>query len=115
MGFGGGCSTLLAWQSGGLAAAAHAFGPAQWAAVISLGVLGGAAAFYLWVFALQRTTPTRVANTMTVNPIAASLLAFVLVGEPIGWNLLVGLAAIAGGIWIASTEPRPLDSRRDAA
>ena len=29
-------------------------------------------AFYLWVFALQRTTPTRVANTMTVNPIAAS-------------------------------------------
>ncbi len=36
---------------------------------------GGAAAFYLWVFALERTTPTRVANTMTINPLAASLLA----------------------------------------
>jgi drug/metabolite transporter (DMT)-like permease len=83
--------------------------------VTALGVFGGAAAFYLWVFALQRTTPTRVANTMTVNPIAASLLAVVLVGEPIGLNLLVGLVAIAGGIWIASTERRPLDSRRDAA
>ncbi len=115
MGFGGGASTLLAWQSGGLAAAVATFGPAQWAAVTALGVFGGAAAFYLWVFALQRTTPTRVANTMTVNPIAASLLAVALVGEPLGWNLLVGLAAIAGGIWIASTERRPLDSRRGAA
>jgi drug/metabolite transporter (DMT)-like permease len=41
---------------------------------------GGAAAFYLWVFALERTTPTRVANTMTVNPIAASTVAALLVG-----------------------------------
>jgi drug/metabolite transporter (DMT)-like permease len=106
MGFGGGCSTLLAWWSGGLAAVALAFGPAQWTAVIVLGVFGGAAAFYLWVFALQRTTPTRVANTMTVNPVAASLLAAVLVGEPIGANLLAGIVAIGAGIWIASTERR---------
>jgi drug/metabolite transporter (DMT)-like permease len=55
---------------------------------------------------LVRTTPTRVANTMTVNPVAASLLAAVLVGEPIGPNLLIGIVAIAGGIWIASTDRR---------
>jgi drug/metabolite transporter (DMT)-like permease len=106
MGFGGGCSTLIAWQTGGFAAVAQTFGPAQWAAAIAIGVLGGAAAFYLWVFALQRTTPTRVANTMTVNPIAASLLAAVLVGEPLGANLLVGIVAIGAGIWIASTDGR---------
>ena len=53
------------------------FEPAQWIAVIYLGVFGGAAAFFLWVLALRMTTPTRVANTMTVNPIAASLLAAV--------------------------------------
>jgi drug/metabolite transporter (DMT)-like permease len=106
MGFGSACSTLIAWQSGGLDAAVQGFGPEQWTAVIVLGVVGGAAAFYLWVFALQRTTPTRVANTMTVNPIAASLLAAVLVGEPIGLNLPVGLVAIAAGIWIASSERR---------
>ena len=104
MGFGSACSVLVAWRTGGLHAAVQGFGPAQWTAVTVLGVFGGAAAFYLWVFALQRTTPTRVANTMTVNPVAASLLAAVLVGEPIGLNLLVGLVAIAGGIWIASTE-----------
>ena len=72
MGFGAAASTLIAWQSGGLARASS-FAPGQWAAVIALGVFGGAAAFYLWVYALERTTPTRVTNTMTVNPIAASL------------------------------------------
>ena len=44
---------------------------------------GGALAFILWVMALQRASPTRVANTMTVNPLAAALLAAQLVGEPI--------------------------------
>ena len=51
---------------------------------------GGALAFILWVLALERATPTRVANTMTVNPVAAALLATVLVAEPITLNLIVG-------------------------
>jgi drug/metabolite transporter (DMT)-like permease len=58
------------------------------------------------VYALERTTPTRVAATMTVNPVAASALAAVLVEEPVGLNLLAGVVAIAAGIWIASTERR---------
>ena len=56
------------------------------------------------MLALQRATPTRVANTMTVNPIAAALLATELVGEPITPNLIVGLVAVFAGIWIATTQ-----------
>ena len=67
---------------------------------------GGAAAFILWVLALQRATPTRVANTMTVNPIAAALLATQLVGEPITPNLVAGLVAVFAGIWIATSQTR---------
>ena len=77
----------------------------QWIAVLCLGVFGGAAAFYLWVYALERTTPTRVANTMTVNPIAASLLAAVLIGEPLGAHLAFGVAAVGAGVWLASSTP----------
>jgi drug/metabolite transporter (DMT)-like permease len=80
------------------------FGAPQWIAGIYLGVGGGALAFILWVLALERATPTRVANTMTVNPIAAGLLATQLVGEPITPNLIVGLVAVFAGIWIATTE-----------
>jgi drug/metabolite transporter (DMT)-like permease len=59
----------------------------------------------MWVMALQRTTPTRVASTMTVNPIAAALLASPLVGEPITPNLIVGLLPVFAGIWLATTKP----------
>jgi drug/metabolite transporter (DMT)-like permease len=80
------------------------FGAPQWIAGIYLGIGGGALAFILWVLALERATPTRVANTMTVNPIAAGLLATQLVGEPITPNLVVGLVAVFAGIWIATTK-----------
>ena len=81
------------------------FGAPQWIAGAYLGIGGGALAFILWVLALERATPTRVANTMTVNPIAAALLATQLVDEPITANLVVGLLAVFLGIWIATTEP----------
>lgn len=82
------------------------FGAPQWMAGLYLGVCGGALAFILWVLALQRTTPTRVAATMTLNPIAAGLLATQLVGEPLTFDLVIGLVAVFAGIWIATTEPR---------
>ena len=105
MGAGAVLLVAIAAARGGFAVT-QSFSGAQWVAVIYLGVFGGAAAFFLWVLALRMTTPTRVANTMTVNPIAASLLAAVLVGEPIGWNLVVGLIAVAAGIWLASTTSK---------
>lgn len=80
------------------------FSASQWIAGLYLGVAGGALAFLLWVMALQRASPTRVANTMAVNPIAAALLAHQVVGEPITLNLVLGLVAVFAGIWIATTE-----------
>jgi len=95
----------------GRLAVLQSFGQAQWIAASYLGIAGGALAFILWVMALQRASPTRVANTMTVNPIAAALLAQQLVGEPITLNLLVGLLAVFAGIWIATTEPAKVPAR----
>ena len=37
------------------------FGPPQWFGALYLGAFGSALTFYLWAFALERTTPTRVA------------------------------------------------------
>lgn len=79
-----------------------AFGTPQWLAVSYLGLFGSALTFYLWAFALSRTTPTRVAISVTVNPITAALVGAVLLDEPIRWNLAVGLVAVFLGIWIAT-------------
>lgn len=105
MGTGAAALTLFGLLSG-RAAVVGSFGTSQWIAGIYLGVGGGALAFILWVMALQRATLTRVANTMTVNPIAAALLASQLVGEPITISLIAGLVAVFAGIWIATVEPR---------
>jgi drug/metabolite transporter (DMT)-like permease len=102
MGAGAAALMLVGTLSGSLLAL-NSFGTAQWIAGAYLGIAGGAAAFILWVLALERATPTRVANTMTVNPVAAAVLAAVLVGEPITPNLIVGLVAVFAGIWIATT------------
>ena len=105
VGMGTGAAALIAVGAvtGSLASLAQ-FTQPQWIAGIYLGVGGGAAAFILWVMALERASPTRVANTMTVNPIAAGLLATQLVGEPITANLVLGLIAVFAGIWIATSE-----------
>jgi drug/metabolite transporter (DMT)-like permease len=68
---------------------------------------GGALAFFLWVYALQYASPTRVTNTMTVNPLIASLSAAVILDEPITFNLIAGLTAVFAGLWIATSERPP--------
>lgn len=85
----------------------EAFDPPQWLAVLYLGAFGSALTFYLWSFALERTTPTRVAISVTVNPVAASLVGATLLGEPLRWNLLAGIVTVFIGIWIATAQSRP--------
>ena len=103
MGFGSVCLVAIAALSDGYATVSS-FDSPQWIAVIYLGVFGGAAAFFLWVFALERTTPTRTAITMTINPVFASAVGALTLGEPIGINLIVGLLAVFAGIWLATSE-----------
>jgi drug/metabolite transporter (DMT)-like permease len=105
MGAGAAALVLVGSLTGSVAALGSLNAP-QWIAGVYLGVGGGALAFILWVMALERATPTRVASTMTVNPLAAGLLAVQLVGEPITANLVFGLVAVFAGIWIATTEAR---------
>ena len=103
-GMGAAALGLLAWALviHGFEAAAH-FSPSQWLAIAYLGVIGSAGAFILWVFALSRTSPTRTAITITVNPVFASIVGALAIGEGIGLNLIAGLAAVVAGIWIATT------------
>jgi drug/metabolite transporter (DMT)-like permease len=105
VGMGAGAAALiLTGALTGSLATLSSLGAPQWIAGIYLGVGGGALAFILWVMALERATPTRVAATMTVNPLAAGLLATQLVGEPITPSLVAGLIAVVAGIWLATTE-----------
>jgi drug/metabolite transporter (DMT)-like permease len=105
MGVGAACLVLISYARGSFAPVA-AFEVPQWLAAIYLGAFGGALTFYLWAFALARTTPTRVAISVTVNPITASLVGAALLNEPLSWNLIGGIVTVFAGIWIATTANR---------
>jgi drug/metabolite transporter (DMT)-like permease len=89
-----------------------------WGAALFLGIAGGALAFLLWSWALERTTPTRVAVSVTVNPLVPLALAPALLGEPTSPRLALGIAAVLGGIALSCLGPeaagkprvRPLSS-----
>ena len=101
MGVGAACLIALGFARGSFASVA-AFGASQWIASIYLGALGGALTFFLWSFALKHTTPTRVAISITVNPIVASLVGAVLLGEPLRLSLAAGIVAVFIGITLAT-------------
>lgn len=81
-------------------------GAPQWGALVYVGIVGGAVSFFLWGFALARTTPTLVAISMTVSPVTAACVGALLLGEAIQTNLVVGIAAVLAGIAVAVTSAK---------
>lgn len=88
---------------------AHAphFTGTGWAAVLFLGTFGGAVGFALWIWALQRSTPSRVAVFLALNPVTATLLGALLLGEFITWRFVFGLACVIASISLANRRPLP--------
>ena len=74
--------------------------------VVFLGVLGGAAAFQLWTWALSRLTPTQVAVHVNLNPIVAAILGVVLLGERRAGLFLLGFAAVVAGVLLVNWSGR---------
>ena len=70
--------------------------------VLFLGVLGGAAAFLLWTWALSRITPTQVAVYVNLNPIVAALLGIVLLGERRSPMFALGFVAVVAGVLLVN-------------
>jgi drug/metabolite transporter (DMT)-like permease len=104
MGVGAAALVAVSVMRGGGAALAR-FTTGDWLAAAYLAAGGGALAFFLWVYALQYASPSRVANTMTINPIVAGLLAAAILHEPLTIQLAIGLVAVCLGLFIATTEP----------
>ena len=72
------------------------------AMVIFLGVFGGAMSFSLWTSALRRLSPTQVSVYINLNPIAATLLAAVLLHEHLSGMFAIGFVAVAAGVMIVN-------------
>ncbi len=78
-----------------------------WLALAWLVTVGGVVCFYLWIWALEHTAPSRVSITVTLNPIAAALFGAIVLAEPLTSRLAVGLMAVVVGLALANWPSRP--------
>lgn len=87
----------------GLFAQTPELGPAGWMAILFIGVSSGVG-YMLWLWALKHASPTRVTVFLSLSPVTAALLGVGLLGEPFTLPLLVGLACVIGGLWLATVD-----------
>jgi len=95
---------LAAWE--GFFAALPRFTAGGWLAVLFIG-LSSALGYYLWLWALQHTTATRVTVFLALGPITATALGGVFLSEAISAAFVLGLGCVVLGLWLAHRRPEP--------
>lgn len=73
-------------------------GPGQWASLLYMALVAGAAALWAQTWAQAHLTATRAAIVMAMEPVFAALFAVLLGGESLTARLLLG-----GGLVVAAT------------
>jgi drug/metabolite transporter (DMT)-like permease len=68
------------------------------AAVVYLGLGSSVLSYLIWFAALARTDASKVAVFSNLQPVATALAAWVLLGERIGWEVVVGGALVLLGV-----------------
>jgi len=76
-----------------------------WLAVGFIGINSGIG-YYLWLWALNHTTPTKVTVFLALSPITATALGALWLGETISMTFLIGLCCVALGLWLAHWQPQ---------
>lgn len=77
-----------------------------WAAIAFIGVSSGIGYFW-WLYALKHESPTRVTVFLSLNPVTAALLGWLLLGEALPPTAFAALALIGGGLWLATRTAGP--------
>ena len=75
-----------------------------WAAVVYMGALSSAACFVLYFWALQSMSASKLASLNYLQPIGATLLAALLIGEKLTVNLMVGGVLILLGVYVIESR-----------
>jgi drug/metabolite transporter (DMT)-like permease len=80
----------------------------DWVYVIALGALLTAAAGVLYMRALKDVTAQAAGLLAYLDPLCASLLAWAILGQDLGWQVVVGgLAVLAGGALVVLYDDAP--------
>jgi drug/metabolite transporter (DMT)-like permease len=91
-----------AWAEG-LPVRAAALSAAQWAVIAAVGLSSGVA-YWVWLWALKHTAPTKATAFLALSPVTATLIGAAALGERAGWGLVVGVGCILAGLALTATR-----------
>ena len=72
-----------------------------WAVIGFIGLSSGIGYFW-WLYALKHESPTRVTVFLSLNPVTAALLGWMLLDERLTATAFAALGLIAAGLWLAT-------------
>ncbi|MBX4894391.1 DMT family transporter [Rhizobium bangladeshense] len=85
---------------------AHGFSTSAAAAIVYYALVPTVGGFLLWYAGAERVSGTEAALFTALAPVSAVMLAFVILGEPVGFNQIAGvvcvLAAMSGLVFAGS-------------
>jgi drug/metabolite transporter (DMT)-like permease len=76
------------------------------ALVLFLGIVGGAIGWYLFTFALGRLSPTQASVYVNLNPMVATALGALLLGERLTVVFLLGFVIVLSGVLLVNLPAR---------
>ena len=97
-----GCLCLLPFTiTHGIDVHLMALSPLQLWLMVYLGIVAGGIAFFLFNWALNKSTATFTTLFVALNPITAIFLGYIFLGEVINANFIVGVLVVFAGLGLA--------------
>lgn len=97
-------------------AVAAGFGTGEWLGLLYLSVFCTLFAFFVQMWAVRRTSPSRVSLLLGTEPVWAAVVGIVLAGDRPGWLGLAGVALVLGGTtWGRTAADRDREEARGRA
>jgi drug/metabolite transporter (DMT)-like permease len=87
-----------------------------WGSVVFMAVLASAVSYVLYFWLLRYMTPAGLGSATYLQPVGATLLGLLLLGEPITLRVAIGGLLVIAGVYVIETHSRssrPAKNGRD--
>jgi drug/metabolite transporter (DMT)-like permease len=76
--------------------------PKGWGAILMLGIFGSGLAYIAWYDALREIPASQLGVYINIEPLITTVLAAMMISEPITAITLIGGAIIIFGVWLVN-------------
>jgi drug/metabolite transporter (DMT)-like permease len=88
-------------------ASTPALGPQAWWLMLVVALLPGVGAYWIYGWTQKILGASRVAMTLYLGPLYTAVVAWLLLGEPMGWHHLAGGVFILSGVGLVMSVRKP--------